>query len=167
MVATVAPATAPATPATAGSAPALINEAELKTYRDILARDPKNVEAAIRLGNMLYDAQRYSEAIPYYQQALTIQPQNVNVSTDLGTALWYSGHADRALAQYDKSLAIDADHSQTLFNVGIVRLDGKQDPRGAIEVWEKLLSVEPGYANAAKVRELISTARTKSFDASF
>src|SRR5947207_7097626 len=66
----------------------VLDEGALRAYRDILSRDPKNVGAAVGAGNLLYDAKRYIEAIPYYQQALAIKADDINVSTDLGTALW-------------------------------------------------------------------------------
>src|SRR6185312_10030635 len=127
-----------------------------------LARDPKNASAALKAGNLLYDAQRYVEAIPFYQQAFALLPGDINVSTDLGTALWYSGRADEALAQYEKSLAINAAHAQTLFNVGVVRADGKQDYAGAISAWDALLQSNPGYPEAPRVRSLIGDARAKT-----
>jgi len=154
--AAVAHATAPATPA----AP-MLDESELRAYRDILARDPANLQAAVKGGNLLYDAQRYTEAIGFYQQAFALNPTDINVSTDLGTALWYAGRADDALAQYQRSLAIDATHSQTLFNVGIVRADGKGDYAGAVDAWNTLLRTNPTYPGAAKVRTLISDAQSK------
>jgi cytochrome c-type biogenesis protein CcmH/NrfG len=153
----------PAAPAgvqgSADQAAPLVDERQIQTYRDILRRDPKNVEAAVRIGNLLYDAGRYGEAIPAYQQAFALDPRNVNLSTDLGTALWYTGRADEALAQYEKSLAIEPNHAQTLFNMGIVRRDGKRDPKGAIEVWERLLAANPGYAERPKVEQAIAQAR--------
>jgi tetratricopeptide (TPR) repeat protein len=106
-------------------AAALADEGELQAYRNILATDPKNLKANVELANKLYDAARYVEAIPFYQQAFALDPKNVNVSTDLGTALFYAGRTEEALVQLDKSLAIDATHAQTLFNIGIVRRDGK------------------------------------------
>jgi tetratricopeptide (TPR) repeat protein len=117
---------------------------------------------AVDAGNRFYDAQRYQDAIPYYQRALTFNQSDVNVSTDLGTALWYTGRVDAALAQYDRSLAIDRHHAQTLFNLGIVRADGKHDYAGAVEAWETLLNTTPNYAAADKVRTLIADARKKS-----
>jgi len=154
-VATAAPPPAPAAP----PATSVADEQQLKAFRDILAADPKNARAAIELGNRLYDAARYAEAVPYYQQALALDPRNINVSTDLGTALWYSGRPDEALAQYQKSLGLDERHAQTWFNIGIVRMEGKNDSRGAVEAWERLLSLHPNYENAAKTRELIEKAR--------
>jgi tetratricopeptide (TPR) repeat protein len=149
------------TAAAPASAPVL-DEAELRAYREILARDPKNLTAAVKAGNMLYDAQRYTEAIAFYEQAFALNTRDINVSTDLGTALWYAGRPDEALAQYQKSLAIDATHAQTLFNVGIVRADGKRDYAGAVDAWESLLKSNPSYPEATKVRTLMADARAKS-----
>lgn len=144
--------------AAAPSAP-LGDEAQIAAYRNVVANDPKNAAAAIQLGNLLYDAGRFAEAVPYYQQALALQPTNIDVSTDLGTALFYSGRTDEALAQYEVSLKIDASHPQTLFNIGVVRFDGKKDVAGAIEAWERLIQVSPASAEAAKARTRIEEAR--------
>jgi len=65
-------------------ATAVVSDAELQAFRDILASDPKNVKAATDLANRLYDAGRFAEAIPYYQQAHALDPKNISVSTDEG-----------------------------------------------------------------------------------
>ena len=137
----------------------LVTDADLQAYKNVLAQDPKNAGAAAALANKLYDAGRYSEAVPYYQQALANDPKNVNVSTDLGTALFYAGRPDEALAQLQKSLDLDPKHAQTLFNIGIVRRDGKQDRKGAVEAWERLLASNPSYPEAARVRSLIAETK--------
>jgi len=144
----------------AAAAP-VVDESALSAYRDILARDPANAGAAAGAANLLYDAGRYAEAVPYYQQAFALKPTDINISTDLGTALWYSGRADEALAQYDRSLTIDPAHAQTLFNVGIVQADGKHDYAAAVRAWERLLSATPDYPEAGRVRSLIDGARAK------
>ena len=155
------PAVASTTSAVGGPTPTVLDEGMLRAYREILERDPKNLQAAVNAGNLLYDAQRYAEAIGFYQQAFALSPSDINICTDLGTALWYAGRADEALAQYDKSLAVNSTHPQTLFNVGIVKADGKHDYAGAIAAWEKLLSTNPDYGNVERVRSLIAGARQK------
>jgi tetratricopeptide (TPR) repeat protein len=148
--------------AVAAAAPApVVNEQELQAYRNVLATDPKNARANTELANRLYDAGRYAEAIPYYQQAFASDARNVNVSTDLATALFHAGRPDEALAQFEKSLAIDPKHGQTLFNLGIVRRDGKHDPKGAIAAWERLLGAVPDYADAGKVRTMIAELKSR------
>jgi tetratricopeptide (TPR) repeat protein len=156
-----APAVAAPAPAAAALSAAVVDENQVRAYRNILARDPRNFQAAVALGNLLYDGKRYIEAVPYYQQALAVK-RDVNVSTDLGTALWYSGRPDEALAQYAVSLAIEPDHAQTLFNLGIVRSQGKSDYAGAVQAWQRLLETNPGYASAAAVRTMIADAREKT-----
>jgi cytochrome c-type biogenesis protein CcmH/NrfG len=154
-----APVVTPAAPvqAPAGGAPqaGVLDEQQAQALRNILARDPTNVQANTQLGNMLYDAGRYAEAVPPYRQAFAGDSRNVNLSTDLGTALWYAGKPDEAIAQFDKSLAISPTHPQTLFNLGIVKRDGKQDPAGAVQAWEKLLAANPTYVERDKVQQLL------------
>lgn len=152
---------APVTAVTQAAAPSggVVNEQELQAYRNVLAGDPKNLRANVELGNRLYDAGRYSEAIPYYQQAFTLDPKNINVSTDLATALYYAGRVDDAIAQFDRSLRLDPKHAQTLFNLGVVKHDAKRDAKGAIDAWERLLAANPDYPDAAKVRTMIEESR--------
>ena len=140
----------------------LVDEGELQAYRNILRDDPKNIRAAVQLGNKLYDGGRFEEAIPYYRKALTLQPKDVNVSTDLATAIYYAGRPEEALAQIERSLAIDPKHGQTLFNLGIIRRDGRKDFAGAVEAWERLLQLNPGYPEAERVRTLIAETRQRS-----
>ncbi len=155
-----APAAAAPAPASSPDA-AMVDDAALRAYRDILARDPKNVQAAVSAGNMLYDAKRYEEAIAFYRQAMAANGSDVNVSTDLGTALWHTGRADAALAQYAVSLTIDPAHPQTLFNIGIVKSEGTRDYAGTIAAWEALLAARPDYPNAAGVRRMIADTKAK------
>ena len=147
---------------TAAAPAAVANEQELMAYRNVVTSDPKNVRANVELANRLYDAGRYPEAIPYYQQAFALDSQNVSVSTDLATALYYAGRADEALAQFDKSLALDPKHAQTLFNIGIVKRDAKNDPHGAIAAWERLLANAPDYPDAPKVRTMLTELKQKA-----
>lgn len=139
---------------------AVVNESEVNAYKDILATDPKNAKAAVALANRFYDAGRYADAVPYYRQALTIDPKDANVSTDLATALYYIGRTDEALEQLNASLAIDPTHAQTLFNLGIIRRDGKKDSKGATEAWERLLQAHPDYPEAARVKTLLAEMKS-------
>lgn len=153
------PAIAPPSQAAAPAATPVVNDRELQALRDILANDPTNVRAAVQLGNRLYDAGRFAEAVTYYDQAFSLDPSDPNVSTDLATALWYLGRTDEALAQLERSLAIDSTHPQTLFNLGIIRRDGQQDLAGALEAWERLQQAHPASPEAQRAGALVEQAR--------
>lgn len=155
----VTPSALVSTPAAGGPQAGLMDEQQAQALRNILARDARNVQAATQLGNLFYDAGRYAESVPLYRQAFALDASNVNLSTDLGTALWYSGKPDEAIAQLNTSLAINPTHPQTLFNIGIVKRDGKQDVAGAVQAWERLLASNPTYVDRDKVRQLLEQAR--------
>ena len=156
-----APAAVAPAPAAGGPQPGLMDEQQAQALRNILARDPTNVQANTQLGHLYYDSGRFAEAVGPYQQAFAADSRNVNLSTDLGTALWYSGRPDEAIAQFAKSLAIAPTHPQTLFNLGIVKRDGKQDLAGAVQAWEKLLATNPSYPERDKVQQLIGDLKAQ------
>src|SRR4029079_7570076 len=93
-------------------------------------------------------------------QALTIQPKNVNVSTDLGIAYYYQNDPDKALAALAASLKIDQTQANTLLNIGIVRAFGKQDLKGAAEVWQKILVVAPSSEEARAAKQALDGLRS-------
>jgi tetratricopeptide (TPR) repeat protein len=157
---TQAPAAAPV-PVSGGPQPGILDDQRVQALRNVLARDPANVPTNTELGNLFYDAGRFSDAIGPYRQAFAGDSRNVNLSTDLATALWYSGRPDEAIAQFDKSLAIDPTHPQTLFNLGIVKRDGKQDRAGAIQAWDKLLAANPSYPDRDKVQKMLAELRAQ------
>ena len=123
--------------------------------------DPKNVDALIQLGNTYYDHHIYPEAIQYYTRALELKPDNADVRTDLGTAYWYSGFADSAVTEYEKVLKIKPDYPPTLMNLGVVRMEGLKDYKGAVAVWERWLATNPQHAERPRVLNLIEQAKAR------
>ena len=127
-----------------------------------LQANPKDVSALVALGNLYFDNQQCTDAIGYYQRALNENPNNPDVRTDMGVCYFYSGDPDRALKEFDRALQDDPKHSQTIFNVGVVKLQGKNDPKGAIAAWEELLRIDPGYRDRARVESMLAEARTRA-----
>jgi len=126
---------------------------------DALNQNPQNYDSLVKLGNLYYDAQQYSDAIQYYDRALNIHPENPDVRTDMGTAYWYSGNADKAIATLETALKYRPGHAQSLFNLGWIRWQGKADPKGAVEAWEKLLKTNPDYPQRQQVEQYIAKAK--------
>jgi cytochrome c-type biogenesis protein CcmH/NrfG len=121
---------------------------------------PNDPELLARVGNAYYAAQNYSQAVQYYQRSLSLRPADVNVRTDMATAVWYTGDADGALREFEQSLKYQPNHAQTLFNLGMVRWQGKKDAKGALQAWEKLLATNPNYPERQKVQDLIQQVRS-------
>ncbi|MBI2839194.1 MAG: tetratricopeptide repeat protein [Acidobacteria bacterium] len=148
-----------AMPGSAGEPAPLVTEADISAAREAVEKLPGDIDAMTHLANQLFDGKRYDECIAWYRKVLEKKPQDVGVSTDLGTALWYSGKPDQAIAQFEKSLALNPTHPQTLFNMGIVKLHGKSDAKGALEAWEKLIQTNPNYPQAAELKSQIAALK--------
>lgn len=133
--------------------PAAVDEAKVTAFKNIAEKDPKNAESRIQLGNLYFDADRYQDAIPWYEQALKLTPRDVNVITDLGVAYYNVNEPDKALEEFNKSLKIDPKHTKTLLNVGIVKAFAKQDFDGALAAWQQVVDIAPNSAEAQKAQQ--------------
>jgi len=127
-----------------------------------LKSDSDNVELLTKAGNIYYDTQQYPTAIDYYRRVLNLQPANTAVRTDFATAIWYTGDADTAIAEFNKTLSLEPNKPNTLFNLGVVKWQGKMDVNGALAAWQKLLDTNPNYENKQKVLELMAQAKKHS-----
>ena len=141
----------------------VLDEARVQQLTTILNSDPKNAGAAVQLGNTYFDAERYPEAINWYEKALAIDPKNADASTDLGVSYYYTKRTDEALRQFENSLRIDPKHTKTLLNQGIVLAFGKQDLNAAAESWRKVVELAPNSPEAqAAQRGLEGIAASQS-----
>lgn len=93
---------------------------ELAALRARLARNPKDLAALVRLGDMEFDAQKFDKASDYYARALALDPTNPDVRTDYATALHQNGHDIEALKQLDTVLKERPAFATALFNRGVV-----------------------------------------------
>ena len=130
-----------------------VNTRAFERLQEEIAANPNNFQALVQMGNMNFDSQNYLESAEYYSRALKLRPDNVSVSTDLGTALYYSNQIEAAVAAFERSLSINPTHPQTLFNMGVVLLEERNDKDGAIELWERLIQTNADYPNIGMVQE--------------
>jgi tetratricopeptide (TPR) repeat protein len=120
-----------------------LDEARVQSLMTVIKNDPKNAGAAVQLANTYFDAERYADAITWYEESLRLDPGNPDASTDLGVSYYYSGQTDRALQQFELSLKLDPRHTKTFLNRGIVLAFGKQDLAGAQAAWKQVVALAP------------------------
>jgi tetratricopeptide (TPR) repeat protein len=162
-----APVTVAAAPSSAAApqganpqAPPPLDEARVADLQKQANADPANVKVRVEIGNAYFDAERFAQAIPFYEAAFKLDAKNVDVSTDLGVAYYYDNQVDKALKQFDASLALNPKHPKTLLNVGIVLAFGKQDLKGAEAAWEKVVAAAPGTEEAQKAQQGLDGLRS-------
>jgi cytochrome c-type biogenesis protein CcmH/NrfG len=153
-------AAAPAQAGGGGAAQApLLDENRVQAMRNVAEQNPGDPQPRIELGNLYFDAERYTDAIAWYEEAIKLNPSDPNVSTDLGVAYYYTNQADKAVAQFEKSLSIDPQHTKTLLNLGIVKAFGKQDLDGAAAAWEKVVALAPDSPEGQAAKKALEGLR--------
>jgi cytochrome c-type biogenesis protein CcmH/NrfG len=126
-----------------------------------LKTDPNNSQLLNQIGTLYKATHQFKEAAAYFQKAIDADPKNVAARTDLASCLFYDGDADGAIQQLQKSLSYDPKDANSLFNLGMIRLQAKNDPSGAISAWQQLLKANPTLPEDKKaaVQKLIAQAR--------
>jgi tetratricopeptide (TPR) repeat protein len=147
-------------PAAAPAARAAVDEAQVSALKNIAQNDTANIPSRIQLGNIYFDAERYQDAIKWYDEALRLNPKDVNVSTDLGVCYYYTDQADRAVRQLEDSLRIDPRHAKTLLNLGIVKAFGRQDLAGAMAAWSEVIRLDPSGQEGQAAQRLLSNLQS-------
>lgn len=125
---------------------------------DKLKSDPNNVTLLTQVASMYHISHQFSDAAAYYGRAAQADPKNVPVRTKYAISLYRSGDVDGALAQLNQALSDDPKDVNCLFNLGMIRLQGKGDSQGALAAWQLLLKLNPQLSpdRKAAVQSLIA-----------
>ncbi len=148
---------APAAPAAQAPMPTanMDYQRRIATAEQVVARDPKNLQAWIELGNDYFDTQQRQKAVDAYARALELDPNNANVLTDQGVMYRELGSFDKAVANFQRANAVDPNHMQSLFNLGVVYAYDLKQPDKAIQAWQRIVEKNPMSPQAAQARQAI------------
>ena len=129
-----------------------------------LKKDPKNTAVLVQVGNIYESTHQFKDAAGYYNKALQVTPKNVALRTEMASCLYYSGDVDGAIGQLQQSLQYDPKDANSLFNLGMIKLQGKQDNQGALAAWRELLKSNPEMdaKHKATVEKLIADVEKKT-----
>jgi cytochrome c-type biogenesis protein CcmH/NrfG len=132
-----------------------VDMARVQELTNKVKQNPRDFDSIVELGNLNFDQKNYTEAIGLYKKALEIRPDAINVQTDMGTALFYQQRYDDAIAVFQETLKSDPKNAQALFNLGVAMLHGKNDPKRAVEYWQKMVETNPDHPQTPFVKEQI------------
>jgi cytochrome c-type biogenesis protein CcmH/NrfG len=153
-----APPAAAAAPAQ--QAPPPLDEATVTAFRSVADREPNNAAPRVELGDLYFKAERFDEAVKWYEEALKITGNDVRLSTQLAMSYYYTNQTDRALQQLERSVKIDPKHGETWLNLGFVRAFGRQDLTGAEEAWQRVLALAPDSPEGQAARRALDSLRS-------
>jgi len=127
-----------------------------------LKADPNNSGVMIQIGNIYKMTHQFKQAAEFYDKALQVDPKNVTIRTEMASCMYYQGDVDGALSQLQQSLKYDPKDANSLFNLGMIRWQGKKDSSGALAAWQELLKANPQLSadRKAAVQNLMADVRT-------
>jgi len=123
-----------------------------------LKNDPKDVLLLSQIGAIYHSDHQFKEAATYYEKGVEVDPKNVAMRSKLATSLYRSGDVDGAITQLNEGLTYDPKDANSLFNLGMIKLNGKRDGKGALAAWQRLLKSNPQLSadRKATVQHLIA-----------
>jgi len=139
-------------------------DAKAKPLLAQLQTDSNNSNLLIQVGDIYKSTHQFKEAVDFYNKALQAHPENVVVRTEMASCLFYSGDVDGAIGQLQASLHYDPRDANSLFNLGVIKWQGKKDAKGAVAAWRELLKSNPRLSTdrKTKVQKLIADVEKKA-----
>jgi arylsulfatase A-like enzyme/Tfp pilus assembly protein PilF len=115
--------------------------------KEIVADDPKVIDAWFMLGNVHSKAGRYEEAIDYFKRALALKPDDDMAVVNMANAYRRLGRDEDALVGYRRFLQLDPKNAQVHYEIAQILID-RNDNQGAAQELQQALQIEPSMAAA-------------------
>ena len=136
-------------------------EQRIAIAKQLVAQNPKDVQAWISLGNDYFDSRQFQLSVDAYAKALELDPKNPDVLTDQGVMYRDLGQYDKALANFLKANQIQPSHMQSLMNAGVVYAYDLKDPKRAEEAWLKVIANDKSGRFAGQAGAAIAEMRQR------
>jgi tetratricopeptide (TPR) repeat protein len=126
-----------------------------KDLREILSKDPKNIQALNALGYTLADrTQRYTEAYDLIKQALNLSPNDFFIVDSMGWVMYRLGRHEEALEYLQKALKQRQDPEIAAHLYEVLWVMGKQEE--ANKVWDTAKRSNPDSDLLNHVKERLN-----------
>jgi len=115
-----------------------------------LKTDPNNPALLARVARIYEITHQFAAAAVYFRKSLAADPKNAALRSELASCLYYGGDTDAAIHELEQTLQVQPKDPDSLFNLGVIRWKGKDDSKGALQAWEKLLQTNPALPQTKK-----------------
>ena len=154
-----APGGMPQTMPAPGGGPEI--QAQIAGLQSVVARDPKNLQAWVQLGNAYFDTGQPLKSVEAYGRALELRPNDPDVLTDQGVMYRALGQFDKAISNFEKASKVNPGHVQSLFNMGVVYSSDLKQNDKAIAAWNRVVEIAPASPQAAQAKQLIAELQAR------
>lgn len=127
-----------------------------------LKNAPNDSSLLVQVAAIYHGSHQFKEAASYYDRAVQSDPKSVALRTKLASSLYRSGDIDGAITQLNSGLRYEPNDANSLFDLGMIRLQGKGDGKGALAAWRQLLKSNPQLSadRRTEVQKLMADVMT-------
>jgi protein O-GlcNAc transferase len=141
----------------------LVAEAE-KTGRQVLARQPKSIEALHLLSVIALQQKKYAQAEELTRKAIVVAPGHAAIHSNHGEACRRLGRLEQAVGSFQRALSLQPDHVDALNNLGVTLTEiGRFDE--SIAALQRLLALKPDFARGHYNLGVALTAQQRATEA--
>jgi len=119
----------------------------IQGLKDVLKKDPKNVEVYMHLGQIYRELKQYDDAIVYFKKALSFNPNQAKVHDGLGNVYKTMGKVEQAYQEFLRADELEPDSPSTLNNLGWY-FQQKMQVDKAIDLYNQALAIDDKVATA-------------------
>ena len=118
--------------------------AAIKSFQDIVARYPLDVESYRQLGRLLRGENRLDEALQIFKQALAVDPEARELFNGLGAVYSDLGRHDEAIACFRRYVSLAPEEPNAYDSLGLgYQWAGRYDE--AIQEYQRALAYKPDF----------------------
>jgi len=123
-----------------------------------LEKDPTNPDLLTQIATVYLNTQQFAAAVDYYGRAVKVNP-TADGYVKLGGAYLQAGSPDQTLDALNHALQLDPKSADALFYLGMVKWRVRNDPKGAVDAWQRLIKTNPNFSHRADVEKMIAQAK--------
>jgi cytochrome c-type biogenesis protein CcmH/NrfG len=131
---------------------------QLEPMLAALQKDPSNPDLLAQIATVYLHTQQFAAAVDYYGRAVKVKP-TADGYVKLGGAYLRAGSPDQTLDALNHALQLDPKSADALFNLGMLKWRVKNDPKGAVDAWQRLIKANPNFPRRAEVEQMIAQAK--------
>jgi len=131
---------------------------QLEPMLAALQKDPSNPDLLAQIAAVYSHTQQFAAAADYYGRAVKVKP-TADGYVKLGGAYLHAGSPDKTVDALNHALRLDPKSADALFNLGMLKWRVKNDPKGAVDAWQRLIKTNPKFSQRAEVEKMIAQAK--------
>jgi cytochrome c-type biogenesis protein CcmH/NrfG len=132
-----------------------MSETQVQPMLVALQKAPADPVLLDKVGTEYFHGRDFAKAADYFGRAVKIKP-TADGYVRLAAADYYSGSGEQAITALNHALELDPKAPTALFNLGMLKLQVKKDPKGAIDTWQRLVREHPDLPQRANVEKMIA-----------